>query len=111
MVYVPFVGHTHMGLVPPNIFRYVQRLLVPNVPPASQHTKVIYLRRPYPKLDRSLIPENDQALIETVRNNLIPPYELTIFESSNDWKKDREVFASAAAVFGPHGGAFSNVGH
>ena len=93
--------------VPPNIFRLVRPLLVPEQPAVRR--AVLYLQRPYPVLHRSLLPDNEEALLQAIRRTLRPGYHLELFSSSGDWRQDRTIFAGAAAVLGPHGGAFSNV--
>lgn len=66
---------------------------------------------------------NEQELLQAIRQKLQPGYRLTVFKPSEGpdakrqhpesvswgWKEDREVFKDAALVFGPHGGAFSNL--
>jgi hypothetical protein len=79
---------------------------------------VLYLKRSGSETlgeQRALI--NEDELLEQVRAQLKPGFELKVFETvgyEDDeatvaWKTDQEVFRRAKAVFGPHGGAFANI--
>ena len=66
--------------------------------------------------------ENEDELIDHIRRNLKPQYKLIIFgrdrstnieyeseKSKTSWMRTASLFQNAAAVIGPHGGAFGNI--
>ncbi len=66
--------------------------------------------------------ENEEILLDNIRKKLKSQYKLVIFGRDRDttidyesersrthWMKTASLFANAAAVIGPHGGAFGNI--
>jgi hypothetical protein len=85
-----------------------RHLIDQDVPNAVEPKVILYLRRPFGKR-RGMDPENEAELLTVMRASLREDYTLHVFENGSNWVKDRQHFAQAAVVFGPHGGAFANI--
>eukprot|EP00041_Stephanoeca_diplocostata_P029204 m.856507 g.856507 ORF g.856507 m.856507 type:complete len:636 (-) comp23513_c1_seq2:1615-3522(-) len=96
-----------MGIHPEGYLSTIQRVYAEALWP-ERRTIVLYLQRPNHKV-RGMDVDNERELLQKVNASLASGYTLEIFNSSGDWRKDRYVFANAAAVFGPHGGAEANI--
>lgn len=126
VVYMPQIvgNNAKMGVVPPGILIEGRKRLArghhgnhanhdggmqQQPAPKTSGKTVLYLRRPFGKR-RALTQENEAALLDAVKAGLATTGgRLQIFENGSDWQTDQHLFASAAAVFGPHGGAFANI--
>jgi hypothetical protein len=67
----------------------------------------LYLPRP-PNEKRAVA--NADALLAAVRAELRPPYQLKVFQHGKRLVDDVTAFKEAKVVFGPHGGAWGNIG-
>ena len=71
----------------------VESIITPN-----RANLVLYLQRPHGRA-RGVEPENERALLASINAALMgTPFSLKVFNSSGDWRRDRPLFASAAAV-------------
>jgi len=67
--------------------------------------------KPGKKGSRALINENDA--LQALKRSLLPEYRLVLYDARKDMQENydysRRLFSDARIVFGPHGGAFSNL--
>ena len=83
---------------------------------SSSNRTIIYMPR-MSKSTRSVV--NDAEIIQFLRNNLLPSYELviaghtqeykTVEALHNSWRNFAESFSKARVIIGSHGGAFNNL--
>ena len=82
------------------------RLRIP--PPPTGRRSVLYVGRPESVLRRFVV--NEPELLDATRAYLAPlGYTLEVMTDPRHWRADRYVFSRAVLMFGPHGGAFSNM--
>ena len=82
----------------------------------SSNRTVVYMPRSL-KSTRSVV--NDFEIIEFLRKNLHPSYELVIAGHTQEyktvealhesWRTFAQIFSNARVIIGPHGGAFNNL--
>lgn len=91
-----FPGNFDMGILPP--------LSISSLGPQTKSgTKIVYIQRLSGK--RSVTNEYEVlAVLRSVYQNT-----LEIYSPTDNWKVDRDVFANARVIIGPHGGAFGNM--
>lgn len=108
VVYYPhFYNHglpQKMGLIPLGSLDKVRAKLCGSS--HQRHDQIVYLKR---RQGFSRNVYNEEELIEEVQKRIEKGLSLTVFEPCDDWEKDKEVMKRARVVFGPHGGAWSNI--
>ncbi len=108
MVYYPhFYNHglpKKMGLIPLGSLDKVRAKL--SGPDHQHQDQLVYLKRKQ-GFSRNVSNEND--FLNEIRKRIKKGLGLTVFEPCGNWKKDKEVIKRARVVFGPHGGAWSNI--
>jgi hypothetical protein len=109
------VAPVRMGIRPAGFLLPFQKKLAGHMWPQTGESLtqtervVLYLPRPHGRA-RGVLPSSERALLAAITAAILGTgYRLEVFESVGDWRQDRRVFATAAAVVGPHGGAEANL--
>lgn len=99
-----------MGVNPAGWLRHLRSELNHNLwrERSESPSTIVYLHRPFGRA-RGLHPDNEYELLQAVKRSLLPGYSLKVFNDSKGWLIDRHLFATAKVIFGPHGGAESNI--
>ena len=91
-----FPGNFGMGILP-------RQSVISLGPQTKSGTKIVYVQRLSGK--RSVVNEHEVlAVLRGLYRN-----KLEIYAPTDNWKLDRNVFADARVIIGPHGGAFGNM--
>ena len=99
------INPTQMHLPPPHLLRVLNKYLNPNPLPLAQRTKIIYVGRPDAASRRSPF---DSRLIVELKKHFHK--DLLVFpEPAPSIIKQKEMFATARIIVGPHGAGISNI--
>lgn len=90
-----FLGSFPMGIMPPGSIKPLNA--------RATGSQIIYM----PRKPGKRAVKNEAALLNLL--NMRYRSALVVYAPTNDWRVDREVFASASVILGPHGGAFGNI--